>query len=63
MDYNEMDDLATGFEEAAEREWDRLEEAAIHEVRFPDEAIISFFTPAPRWGADMADEIAALLKK
>ena len=47
MDYEtyEMDDLGTGFEEAAEREYDRREEAAIDAVRFPDAGIIAFFTP------------------
>jgi len=47
MDYEmyEMDDLGTGFEEASEREYERREEAAIHEVRFPDEAILAFFAP------------------
>ena len=63
MEYNEMDDMGTGFEEAAEREYERREEAAIHEMRYPDEAILAFFAPAPLWGADMGDEIAALLKK
>lgn len=63
MDYNELDDMGTGWEEAAEREYDRREEAAIHAVRFPDEAILAFFAPAPLWGATMADDIAALLKR
>lgn len=63
MDYNEYDDYGTGWEEAAEREYDRREEAAIHAVRFPDEAILAFFAPAPLWGATMADDIAALLKR
>lgn len=63
--YDELDDMGTGYEEAAEREYDRREEAAIHAVRFPDEAILAFFAPAPAplWGATMADDIAALLKK
>lgn len=43
--YDELDDMGTGYEEAAEREYDRREEAAIHAVRFPDEAILSFFAP------------------
>jgi hypothetical protein len=63
MEFNEFDDMGTGFEEAAEREYERREEAAIHEMRYPDEAILAFFAPAPLWGADMGDEIAALLKK
>jgi hypothetical protein len=45
--YDELDDMGTGYEEAAEREYDRREEAAIHAVRFPDEAILSFFAPIP----------------
>ena len=61
--YDEMDDMGTGFEEAAEREYDRREEAAIHAIRYPDEAILAFFAPAPLWGATMADDIAALLKR
>jgi hypothetical protein len=61
--YDELDDMGTGYEEAAEREYDRREEAAIHAVRYPDEAILAFFAPAPLWGATMADDIAALLKR
>jgi hypothetical protein len=45
FEFDELDDLGTGFEEAAEREYERNEEAAIHAVRFPDEAIIAFFAP------------------
>lgn len=45
FEFDELDDLGTGFEEAAEREYDRREEAAIDAVRFPDAGIIAFFTP------------------
>jgi hypothetical protein len=45
FEFDELDDLGTGFEEAAEREYERREEAAIDAVRFPDEAIIAFFAP------------------
>ena len=45
FEFDELDDLGTGFEEAAEREYDRREEAAIDAVRFPDAGIIAFFAP------------------
>lgn len=45
FEFDELDDLGTGFEEAAEREYDRREEAAIDAVRFPDASIIAFFAP------------------
>jgi hypothetical protein len=61
--YDELDDMGTGFEEAAEREYERREEAAIHEMRYPDEAILAFFAPTPRLYADMEEEITLLLKR
>jgi hypothetical protein len=38
MDYNEYDDYGTGWEEAAEREYDRQEEAGVEAWRVRDAA-------------------------
>ena len=59
MDYNEYDDYGTGYEEQAEAMHDAMIDTQIAIIR--DEQILAFF--APRWGADMGEEIAALLKK
>lgn len=53
MEYNEYDDYGTGWEEAAEREYDRQEEAGVEAWREGDAL----------WGATMAEDIAALLKR
>ena len=63
MEYNEFDDLGTGFEEQAEAMHDAMVDTQIALIRYPDEAILAFFAPAPLWGATMADDIAALLKR
>lgn len=53
MDYNEMDDYGTGWEEMAEAKWEEMIDSQIQEIREP-EAL---------WGSEMEEEIAELLRK
>lgn len=53
MDFNEMDDYGTGWEEMAERNWEEMIDSQIQEIREP-EAL---------WGSEMDREIGILLKK
>lgn len=53
MDFNEMDDLGTGWEEMAERKWEEMIDSQIQEIREPE----------PLWGSEMAEEIGLLLRK
>ncbi len=62
MDWmNEMGEMIAVDAPEREDAHDAMVDTGIALIR--DEEIIAFFTPAPRWGADMGDEITALLKK
>jgi hypothetical protein len=62
MDWmNEMGEMVAVDAPEREDAFDAMVDTGIALIR--DEDIIAFFTPAPLWGADMGDEIAALLKK
>ena len=62
MDWmNEMGEMIAVDAPEREDAFEAMVDTGIALIR--DEDIIAFFTPAPRWGADMGDEIAALLKK
>lgn len=53
MDYNEMDDYGTGWEEMAERKWEEMIDSQIREIREAEDL----------WGAEMEKEIGLLLRK
>jgi hypothetical protein len=62
MDWmNEMGEMIAVDAPEREDAFEAMVDTGIALIR--DEDIIAFFTPAPRWGADMGDEIAALLKR
>jgi len=62
MDWmNEMGEMVAVDAPEREDAFEAMVDTGIALIR--DEEIIAFFTPAPRWGAEMGDEIAALLKK
>jgi hypothetical protein len=58
---NEMGEMIAVDAPEREDAFEAMVDTGIALIR--DEDIIAFFTPAPRWGADMGDEIAALLKR
>jgi hypothetical protein len=53
MDFNEMDDYGTGWEEQAEAKWEEMIDSQIQEIR-EAEAL---------WGAEMEGEIEKLLRR